>query len=142
MSIVDDVAIAECGQTVVKAQIDNQQKLTGTLKRCAEKNIVLNEDKQQTRLTEITFHGHRITKDGVKVDEVKVQAICDMPKPIDVAGVRCLCGMTQYMSRFLACRSLLEQIRALTRKDTPFMWSTECEYAFATLSESPCLGFC
>ena len=54
--------------------IYNQRKLTKTLKRCAEKNIVLNEDKQQTGLTEITFHGHRITKDGVKADEAKVEA--------------------------------------------------------------------
>ena len=36
----------------------------------------------------------------------------------------------------------LEQIRALTRKNTPFVWSTECENAFATLSESPCLAYC
>ena len=84
-----------------EAQVQNQRKLTKTLKRCAEKNIVLNGDKKQTGLTEIAFHGHRITKDGVKVDEAKVQAIRDMPKPVDVAGVRHLCGMTQYMSRFL-----------------------------------------
>ena len=37
----------------------------------------------------------------MKVEEAKLQAIRDMPKPVDVAGVRCLCGVTQYMSRFL-----------------------------------------
>ena len=95
-SVVDDVVIAGCGETMDDAQVHNQQKLTETLRRCAEKNIVLNEDKQQTSLTQIAFHGHRITKDGVKVDEAKVQAIRDMP--VDVAGVRRLCGMTQYMS--------------------------------------------
>ena len=100
------------------------------MKRCVEKNIVLNEDKQQTGLTEITFNSHRITKDGVKVDEAKVQAIHDMPKHIDEAGVRRLCGMTQYMSRFLPdLAKTLEAIRALTRKDTPFVWSTECKNA-------------
>ena len=142
LSVVDDVVIAGCGQTIDEAQVDNQRKLTETLKRCSEKNIVLNEDKQQTGLTEIAFNGHRITKDGVKADEAKVQAIRDMPNPVDVAGVRRLCGMTQYMSRFLPD---LEPIRALTRKDTPFVWSTECEKAFATLkkylSESPCLAY-
>ena len=99
--VVDDVVVAGCGQTMEEAQIDNQQKLNKTLKRCAEKNIVLNEDKQQTGLTEITFHGHRITKDGVKADEAKVQAIRVMPAPTDVAGVKRLCSMVQYMSRFL-----------------------------------------
>ena len=96
-SVVDDIVIAGCGQTMEEAQIDNQQKLTKTLKRCAEKNIVLNKDKQQTGLTEITFHGHRITKDGVKADKAKMQAICDMPAPTDVAGVQRLCSMVQYV---------------------------------------------
>ena len=31
-SVVDDVVIAGCGQTMEEAQIDNQQKLTKTLK--------------------------------------------------------------------------------------------------------------
>ena len=87
-SVVDDIVIAGCDQTMEEAQIDNQQKLTKTLKRCAEKNIVLIEDKQQTGLTEITFHGHIITKDGVKADEAKVEAIRDMPAPTDVAGMK------------------------------------------------------
>ena len=145
-SVVDDVVIAGCGQTMDEAQVDNQRKLTETWKRCAEKNIVLNEDKQQTGLTEIAFHGHRITKYGVKVDKAQVQAIRDMPKPVDVAGVRRLCGMTRYMSRFLPdVAETLEPIRALTRKDTPFVWSTECENAFVTLkknlSQSLCLAY-
>ena len=54
--------------------------------------------------------------------------------------------MTQYMSRFLPdLAETLEPIRALTRRDTPFVWSTECENAFTTLknnlSESPCLAY-
>ena len=144
-SVVDDIVIAEFGQTMEEAQIDNQQKLTRTLKRCAEKNIVLNKDKQQTGLTEITFHGHRITKDGVTADEAKVEAICDMPAPTDVAGVKRLCGMVKYMSRFLPdLGETIEPIRALTRK-SPFMWSMEYENAFDTLkrnlSKSPCLAY-
>jgi hypothetical protein len=39
-------------------------------------------------LKEITFHGHKITRDGVKVDDKKVNAIHEMPTPTDVAGVK------------------------------------------------------
>lgn len=140
-SVVDDVVIAECRQTEEEAEIGNQRKLTETLKRCAEKNIVLYEDKQQTVLTEITFHDHKITKHGVKVDEAKVEAIRDMSAPTDVAAVKSLCGMAQYMSKFLP--DLAETLEPV-RKDTPFVWSTECESAFDTLktnlTESPCLA--
>ena len=143
---MDDVVIVGCGNSDAEAQSDNQQKLAVTLKRCAEKNFILNEDKQQTGLAEIIFHGHRMTKDGVKVDEAKVQAIRDMPAPTDVEGEKRLCGTAQYMAKFLLnLAATLEPIRALTRKDTPFVWSKECEDAFNTLkknlSESPCLAY-
>lgn len=117
-----------------------------TLKRCAEKNIILNEDKQQTGLHEIIFHGHRITRDGLKVDEAEVQDIRCMPTPTDVEGVKRLCSMAQYAAKFLPNpAATLKPIRALTRKDPPFVWSKECKDAFNThnknLSESPFLAY-
>ena len=146
LSIVDDVIIVGCGPTEGEAQKDNQRKLTETLNRCAEKNIVLNQDKQETGSTEIIFHGHGISKKRVKVDEAKVQAIRDMPAPTDVEGVRRLCTMAQYMSPFLPdLAGTLEPRRALTCKDTPFVWSKEYESTFnilkRNLSESPCLAY-
>ncbi|KAL5017694.1 hypothetical protein ScPMuIL_005222, partial [Solemya velum] len=144
--IVDDVIVAGCDQTVAEAEKDNQQKLANVLKVCTEKNIILNDDKKETGLSEIVFHGHRITKDGVKVDDAKVSAIRDMPQPTDVSGVKRLCGMVQYMARFLPdLAGKLEPIRALTKKDTPFIWSEQCEKAFTTLkkslTESPVLAY-
>ena len=68
-SIVDDVVIGGCGTTEAEAQRDNKQRLTETLRKCAERNIILHKDKQQTGLTEVIFHGHRITRDGIKADE-------------------------------------------------------------------------
>jgi transposase InsO family protein len=145
-NIVDDIIVVGCGSTDVEAEKDNQLNLSATLERCAERNITLNAEKQQTGLKEIIFHGHKITSEGVKVDEAKVDAIRDMPAPTDVEGVRRLCGMAQYMSRFIPdLAGTLEPIRALTRKDVPFVWSEECENAFNTLkknlSESACLAY-
>ena len=95
LSVVDDVVVAGCGQKMKQVQIDNKQELTETFKRCAEIKIVLNEDKPQTDVTAVTFHGRRITKDGAKADEVKVQPIRDMPGSTYVAHVNILCGMVQ-----------------------------------------------
>lgn len=60
---MDDIVIAECGDTEELARQDNQQKLQKVYQRCAVKTIVLNEANQ-----EINLHGHRITKDGLLVD--------------------------------------------------------------------------
>ena len=75
-----------------------------------------------------------------------MQAIRDMSAPTDVECVKRLCGMAQYIARFLpSLAATLEPIRALTRKDMPFVWSKECDDAFNTLkknlSESPCLPY-
>ena len=73
----------------------------------------------------------------MKADEAKVQAICDMPAPTDVAGVKRLCGMAQYMSRFLPdLAEKIEPICALTQKNTPSVWSMECENGFDTLKRN------
>ena len=136
-NIGGDVIIVGCGNSDAEAQSDNQQKLAVTLKGCAEKSIILNEDKQQTGLDEIILHGHRITNDGVKVDGAKVQAIRDMPAPTDVEGVKSPCGMAQYIAKFLPnLAATLEPIRALTTKDTPLVWWKECEDAFNTLRKN------
>jgi hypothetical protein len=119
-SIVDDIIIAGCGDSEAEAKLDNERKLKSVIEKCAERNITLNEDKQEIGLTEINFHGHKITRDGVKVDDEKVKAIRNMPAPTDVSGVKRLCGMVQYMARFLPdLSSILEPIRVLTRKDQP-----------------------
>ena len=76
--------------------------ITATVERCSERNIILNEGKQQTGLKEIVFHGHKITSGGVKVDETKVESLHNMPTPTYVEGIRRICaGMAQYMSRFI-----------------------------------------
>ena len=145
-NIVDDIIVVGCGSTDAEAVDDNKLNLSATLQRCSERNIILNEEKQQTGLKEIVFHGHKITSEGVKVDETKVEAIHNMPAPTDVEGIRRICGMAQYMSRFISdLAGTLEPIRALTRKGVPFVWSKECENAFNTLkknlSESACLAY-
>jgi hypothetical protein len=37
-----------------------------------EQNIILNDVKKEIGLKEITFHGHKITSHGVKIDDKKV----------------------------------------------------------------------
>lgn len=49
----------------------------------------------------MSFIGHVVTGDGLRVDPGKVKAIRDMPAPTDKAGVQRLLGTVQYPSKFL-----------------------------------------
>ena len=69
-----------------------------------------------------------------------------MPAPTDISGVRQLCGMVQYLSRFLPNLSGdLELIRELTRKDHEWNWSSESDEALTLLktkmAETPVLAY-
>ena len=100
-SVVHDIIIAGCGANDTEAKQDHDLKLRKVLERYEERHITLNKEKQEIGLKEISFHGHVITKDGVKIDDKKVKAINDMQPPTDVSGVKRLCGMVQYMAKFL-----------------------------------------
>ena len=59
-----------------------------------------------------------LTPEGVKPDPWKVDAILKMERPNDVAAVRRLAGLVNYLSKFLSKLSeLFEPLRRLTHKD-------------------------
>jgi hypothetical protein len=45
---------------------------------------------------EISFLGHRVSANGLKVDPEKVQAVADWKVPRDVHGVRSFLGLANY----------------------------------------------
>ena len=70
---------------------------------------------------------------GVKPDPSKVDAIQKMEPPKDVAAVRRLVGLVNYLSKFLSKLSELCEppLRRLTHKDVEWRWSVEQEAAEA-----------
>ena len=86
------------------------------------------------------------TSKGMKADKNKVDAFLEMPSPTDISGVRRLCGMVQYLSRFLPNLSGdLEPICELTHKDHEWNWSSECDEVLTLLktkmAETPVLAY-
>ena len=50
---------------------------------------------------EVTYLGHKLTGEGVKPDQSKVDAILNMPAPNDKQGVQRLLGMVNYLTKFI-----------------------------------------
>ena len=97
---------------------EHDANLQSFLKRCAEKNVVLNFDKLQLRRDKVPFIGHVATAEGLKAAPEKVKAILLMPQPTDIAGVRQFLGMVQYLAKFLPKLSDMTQpLRVLTQKN-------------------------
>lgn len=72
--------------------------------------------------------------DGVSTDPKKVTVVADFPQPTDQKSLRAFLGLASYYRRFVPCFSTVAHpLFSLTRKDTPFECSSDCEAAFAKL---------
>ena len=75
--------------------------------------------------------------EGVKPDPRKVVAVLKMERPRDVAAVRRLVGLVNYLSKFLSkLLELCEPLRRLTHKGVEWSWSTEREKAFESVKQA------
>lgn len=80
--------------------------------------------------------GHKISAAGIEPDRAKVAAILDMPPPTDVHGVRRLCGMIQYLAKFMPnLANDLGPIRALTQKGHEWNWTEKCDEVLKRVKE-------
>jgi len=99
--------------------------------------LKLDREKLQLKCTETPFIGHVLTPEGIKPGPRKVEAVLKMERPSDVAVVRRLVGLVNYLSKFLSKLSeLCEPLRRLTHKDVAWGWSTEQEKAFESTKQA------
>ena len=128
--IAYDILITGRGSILKEAVKDHDATLLKLLDRCRERNLKLNREKLQLKCSETPFIGHVLTPEGVKPDPSKVEAILKMERPKDVAAVRRLVSLVNYLSKFLRKLSkLCEPLGRLTHKHVEWRWSEEQEEA-------------
>src|SRR3979409_2050553 len=70
------------------------------------------------------------------MDPKKLAGISDWPSPKNLRQVRSFLGFGNFYRRFIERFShIVRPLTALTKKDRPFEWTSECENAFQTLKE-------
>lgn len=79
----------------------HDSRLRKLLEKLRRINLKLNEDKCKIGLSEISYIGHVLSKDGLKPDKEKVRAILEMPEPQDKSAVQRFLGMLQYLAKFI-----------------------------------------
>lgn len=144
--IADDALICGYGDTLETALKDHDRALHAFLQRCQSTGIVLNPAKLVFKTTQTSFMGHILTDKGILPDPAKVQAITELPYPTDVASVRRLCGLVNYLSRFIPhLADTAKPLHDLTCKGIAFTWEahhTEAvEKLRKDLSSAPLLAY-
>ena len=94
------------------------------LDRSVEVDMHLNPQKVKFKSPEVPFYGNMPTKDSIKPDPKKVEAIQDWPIPDDQQQLQSFLGSVNYLSHFIEGLSdLCKPLQFLIGADTPFMWT-------------------
>jgi len=94
--------------------------------------------------TQIDYLGHVVSRDGVKVDETKIQAIKQWSVPTSIKQLRAFLGLASYYRKFIRNFAMLAApLTDLLKKDA-FHWSTKSQQTFdslkTTLTHAPVLA--
>ena len=115
---------------------DDDQALNELLPRPREKNSKFNPDKLVVRLSEIPFFGHIISKNGIKPDPKKVEAIMLMQPTENEKQLSSFLELVNFLNNFSPHLSILTKpLRNLLSKDNDFVWSSQQQTAFDSTKE-------
>ena len=102
--------------------------------RLRSANLKLHPKKCKFAVQEVTYLGHVLSPEGIKPNPDKVKAIASFPTPTKMKQLRSFLGMIGYYRKFISGFGVTAKVLYdLTKKDVPYVWSSECEKAFQEL---------
>ncbi|XP_072093102.1 transposon Tf2-1 polyprotein isoform X3 [Arachis hypogaea] len=125
---IDDILVYS------KTEEEHTDHLRTVLQILRDRKLYAKLSKCEFWKSEVKFLGHVVSKQGIAVDPAKVEAVMNWERPTSVTEIRSFLGLARYYRRFIKGFSQLAlPLTKLTRKDTPFIWTPECEGSFQEL---------
>ncbi|KAA3483485.1 RNA-directed DNA polymerase-like protein [Gossypium australe] len=113
---------------------EHDSHLRVVLQILREKRLYAKFSKCEFWLREVTFLGHVVSAEGIRVDPRKIEALLDWKPPKSMAEIRSFLGLAGYYKRFVEGFSQIAALLAkLLRKGVPFVWSDKQQESFEKL---------
>ena len=126
----DDVLVM--GRTF-QEHLDN---LIQVLERLSRAGLQLQPKKCHLAQQKVAYLGYVISSFGISVDTSKVEAVKSFPVPKNLKQLRSFVGLASYYCRFIQGFSrIASSLFMLTKKDVPYVWSSDCQKAFDELKD-------
>ncbi|GBG72529.1 hypothetical protein CBR_g12100 [Chara braunii] len=120
-----------------KSAEEHAQHVETVLSLLRQHKYKVNQEKCECGRTKILYLGHEVSAEGIGPEDAKVANIRDWPRPQIVTEVGSFLGMCGYYRNFVKNYSTVASpLTDLTRLDTPWDWSDECEGAFKRLKHA------
>ncbi|KAG8474874.1 hypothetical protein CXB51_031596 [Gossypium anomalum] len=135
---IDDILIYS------ETEAKHDEHLHIVLQVLREKELYAKFSKCEFWLREVTFLGHVVSAEGIKVDPRKIEAILEWKPPRSVSEIQSFLGLAGYYRRFVEGFSVMAApLTKLIRKGVPFVWTEKQQEAFEklkkVLTEAPVL---
>ncbi|KAH0643764.1 hypothetical protein KY290_035213 [Solanum tuberosum] len=115
---------------------EHEQHLRIVLQTLRDQRLYAKFSKCEFWLESVAFLGHVVSKERIRVDPVKIEAIRDWHRPTSITEVRSFVGLASYYRRFVeGFSTIAAPLTRLTRVEVPFVWSEKCEASFLRLNE-------
>ena len=87
-------------------------------------------------LKEVSFLGHIVSAEGIRVDPMKIEVVLKWKPPQNVTDVGSFLGLASYYRRFVQGFSFIASpLTRLLRKGVKFEWDDKCQSNFERLKE-------
>ncbi|KAK2705957.1 hypothetical protein QYM36_016094 [Artemia franciscana] len=129
--IVDDIVVSGKDE-------EHDENLRKVLEKAREVGVRFNPEKCIFGSTSVPYFGLLITADGIKPDPSKVQAIIEMPHPLNKDELATFLGMTNFLSKYIPNLSSLNYPLRELGKQTVFEWTNEHATAMNRIRTSIC----
>ena len=117
-----------------KTTAEHLANLDEVLSRLEEAGMRLKQSKCKFLLSEVEYLGHKITKNGLKPSDAKLEAVSKAPVPKNVSELKAFLGLVNYYGKFLSHLSTtLSPLHNLLQKGTRFQWKEQHQKAFDTV---------
>ena len=117
-----------------KSKEEHEQHLRTSLQLLRDNQLYAKLEKCDFWLTQVSFLGHIISKEGLAVDSAKIESVIKWERPKNVTEIRSFLGLAGYYRRFVqGFSSIVAPLTKLTRKNVPFVSTKQCEANFEEL---------
>lgn len=114
-----------------KNNAEHLQTLNRVLKMASERGLKINKEKCQFMLNEIKFLGYRLSREGLRPQNEKTNAIKNAPKPENMQQLRAFLGLINYYGKFIGNLSnTLSPLYRLLQKNVPWHWGKKQDECF------------
>ena len=128
---LDDITIFS------KSDDQHLQHLERVFLKCKKFGISLNPKKSHFVLEECKLLGHIISKDGIKIDPQRVDAIQSLSIPRTKEEVQSFIGKVNFLRRFISnFAEIMKHITNMLRKENEIKWTFEARNSFSDIKNA------